>query len=507
MLDIKIYIQKINDLFVTKRDRYLQQLENGDYITCPNDNSEDKYVLNDIHIKNHLLHKSTYGILCDESTKFMMFDIDGNSLENAIHLKNMIKTQLMEMGFDSKYIHTEFSGKKGYHVYVFFEKRYSTEAINRLQKIVVNKVISNQYYDNSWGNIEIRPTPTMGIKLPLGVHQGSKSVCWFCDESDKPIEAFDYLLDIEKFPSNSMDAVFAKIKMNNYVDFELSKVLKNEKGTGTGISKENYLLGKEAFENGITEPHTRHNSLFAAALYQKTRCKSRDECYKKMSDWMARQDEKVITTPKGLWQKDVDKVIDDIYSNRYTTKISSFEPAFELPVTRELVRYIYATAKKEPRTTILIYLVMCQAKYSDELEDGGFWKSISQIEKESTSTENAAKTAPRILAQAGLIKREINKKSGNPAIKAGGLFGNPSAWYRLNDDLMNLLHQSLTTKTKPTVKITWGKPLHEQLNYALFELFERWEVQEIYKGKTFTKYEKEYKNYKREKMRQEMSGA
>lgn len=291
------------------------------------------------------------------------------------------------------------------------------------------------------------------------------------------------------------------------MDFELSKVLKNEKGTGTGISKENYLLGKEAFENGITEPHTRHNSLFAAALYQKTRCKSRDECYKKMSDWMARQDEKVITTPKGLWQKDVDKVIDDIYSNRYTTKISSSEPAFELPVTKELVKYIYDTAKKEPRTTILIYLVMCQAKYSDELEDGGFWKSISQIEKESTSTENAAKTAPRMLAQAGLIKREINKKSENPAIKAGGLFGNPSAWYRLNDDLMNLLHQSLTTKTKPTVKITLGNPLHEQLNYALFVLFERWEVQEIYKGKTFTKYEKEYKNYKREKMRQEMSGA
>ena len=112
-----------------------------------------------------------------------------------------------------------------------------------------------------------------------------------------------------------------------------------------------------------------------------------------------------------------------------------------------------------------------------------------------------------MLAQAGLIKREINKKSGNPAIKAGGLFGNPSAWYRLNDDLMNLLHQSLTTKTKPTVKITLGNPLHEQLNYALFELFERWEVHEIYKGKTFTKYEKEYKNYKREKMQQEMSGA
>lgn len=184
----------------------MQQLDDGSYIT------HNKTCLTDKLVKAHLEHKATYGIYVNKNSKFMMFDIDSGNLENARHIKRILINQLVEMGFDRKYIFTESSGKKGYHVYIFFEQMKNIVEINNLQKIVIMKITSNPYYDEKLGNIEIRPIPTQGVKLPLGIHQANKNVCWFCDENDNQIESFDYIFTIRKLPEEKLSKIFKKSK-------------------------------------------------------------------------------------------------------------------------------------------------------------------------------------------------------------------------------------------------------------------------------------------------------
>lgn len=455
------HVAAFNDLFITLRKKFICQLKDGSYVTRSTSDPHP-VKLTDNYIINHLNQCKTIGIYVNEITKFMVFDIDSTYLEDAQELHDMICAELINIGINGQYIHTEYSGRKGYHIWVFFETPKNVRAINTLQAIIVNRVKKNHHYNPSLGNIEIRPTNTQGIKLPMGKHRSMNRICWFCDDEFKPIESYDYIYTIQKLPDRDLNYIFQKIKYENSINFELSKILKEIRGNGSGISQERYEAGKEAYQSGILFPGTRHESLLNAALYLKSCGFCEEKCHEKLTKWMSEQDPDIITTPKSKWQSDVDQVVSDVYKFKAP---SEGKGKIDLSVTREIMHYIYSNAHTRCERLILFLLVLNQIRFKYHLEDGGFRFSEKQITDATLVSRDTAIRAAKALSEKGIITMQTGKPSDNPIVKCASLFGKPPTWYKVNNDLLYLIQRIPSSDYK--TEITFSEPLYEQMNYAM----------------------------------------
>lgn len=489
---MKQYIQIINEYFITSRSKFLHQLRDGSYVTCPNGNSQKK-PLNDYNIEDHLRHRKTYGILVNRVTKFILFDIDGSTLANAGHMKYILINFLVDLGFERDYIFTVFSGHKGYHVYLFLEEPYSVDVMNIMQFAIIQKLENLYQFSHSLGFIEMRPTSTQGVKLPLGLHQGTKQTCWFCDETNQLIKSYDVLFALKKVPNSMMDKVFAKIKYNNNNDHCLSLAIRSlAPFRNVGISSEKIQRCKEAYETGIVAPHTRHNTLYSAAIYLKVSGKTQAQCQEEMTAWMNKQNSDVITTPRSMWQYDVDRVVKDIYA-----KDRSSSPRSEIPdlyITKDLIRYIYQNTNVKNERIVLLLMVINFVKYEERAEDGGFRASATHIARDAHIGLSSAKTIPSKLAARKLIVRKTNKPSANPLVKTSSLFGNPVTWYTLNDALINLVFDAMHGLEK-RLMLDPNLNLYEQMNFYLHQEFSEEEIRQWLKRDAYNTSDRLYKDF------------
>lgn len=489
---LKQYIDIINEYFITVRDKFLHQLFGGFYVTCPNSHSQQK-PFNDYNVADHLMHKQTYGIFVKKVTKFMVFDIDGTTLTNAEHMKHILIDCLVNLGFERDYIFTVFSGKKGYHVYIFFETPHRVDVVNVMQTAIITKIENTFKFSNSLGNIEIRPTATRGVKLPLGLHQETNEICWFCDENNQFIKSFDVLFDLKKAPDSMTQGVLNKIKLNNNTDYCLSKAKQtNSTSKNSSVSPEKLKEFKEAYEIGIVAPHTRHNTLLFAALHLKISGKNEAECLEELSSWMDQQNPEVITTPKSLWQADVDNVVKYIYAKSNASVLHS--QLKDIFITKSIIKYIYQNTKTKNQRIVLLLMIIDFIKYEDRLEDGGFRASATHIAHDARISLSMAKVVPRQLAARKLIIRDTNKPSNNPLVKTSSLFGHLVTWYTLSDDLAKLYFDALG-ESEEHFKIEPNDELYPQLNFYLHQEFSDHEIREWLKRDAFKSSELLYKDY------------
>lgn len=185
------YVEKFMELFSGREDIFAVQWS----YDGKNGYSPQRRKIQKKDITTHLKGEKTLGIYqlkVDNSIKFGAFDIDikkGIKFESDEDTKEMLKEcvisiyrEISSIGF-KPYI--EFSGNKGYHIWIFFE--------SPVQSYKVKKVMENCLYniesDEKIG-IEIFPKQTevngegMGnlIKIPLGIHKKTGKRCLFTDE-------------------------------------------------------------------------------------------------------------------------------------------------------------------------------------------------------------------------------------------------------------------------------------------------------------------------------------
>src|SRR5205085_11636417 len=174
-------VNKFNELFITKRKKYLILKQNGEYIQINENNSTGFKKLNDFHIKRHLQGKETLGVFAGEyNTQFICFDVDFHDPKLAKWYTYRVIDSLVNVGVPEKYIHTSTSGNKGYHVDVYFNKMITIDVCKAFFDLVINQ---GQLYSEH-GKVEFRPS-NQGLKLPLGINfknnNSRTNKCWYVD--------------------------------------------------------------------------------------------------------------------------------------------------------------------------------------------------------------------------------------------------------------------------------------------------------------------------------------
>lgn len=201
----------------------------------------------------HILGRKTIGVYQlknDNSIKFAAFDLDikkGIKIESQSEVMEILKssvqniyTRLREIGF-KPYI--EFSGNKGYHIWVFFDRSVQSY---KVKKIFEN--IKNELEENEKIGIEIFPKQIKTekdrfgnlIKIPLGIHKKTGKRCLFADETLNIAEnQREFIITIEESSSEILDKIYREDDTVNVEFYEKpERTAVHEKNIKNSIRKE-----------------------------------------------------------------------------------------------------------------------------------------------------------------------------------------------------------------------------------------------------------------------------
>ena len=221
--DLNSLVSKFNDLYISYRKEFLEQFKTG-YTTR-------KYTLTDYHMKQHLLLNRTIGIRLGEQghTFFMTFDVDvANDLQRAESITvNIVRTLHEYYGIEYNDIHVDFSGKKGYHITLFFDRAIQDFKLLPFYREVLERVGVTDT------EVEFRCSSAYGMKLPLGVNQQTGAFMCFCDVD---VEA-ERITKLSKSKSYEYFLNITQIDLNEFQDLILDDFEEDKSKTITTLSR------------------------------------------------------------------------------------------------------------------------------------------------------------------------------------------------------------------------------------------------------------------------------
>jgi len=169
---MKLTIQELMRLFVNRRDIFATQQKSGAYFPTRRPITEDD-------IKKHLDGEITIGVYCLDTNnlvKWACVDIDGDKhLAPEVNKKLLYpEAMIIYNSFSDFPRMLEFSGRKGYHIWIFFTPRVTADYAQTLVKARLNRVGLNKHevFPKQTSLNEHRKYGNL-VKLPLAVHRKS----------------------------------------------------------------------------------------------------------------------------------------------------------------------------------------------------------------------------------------------------------------------------------------------------------------------------------------------
>ena len=349
--------RRVFDLYVNYRENYIEQVDDGSYITY----KEKGTYLGVGYVRIHLEGNRTFGICDEKASKVMIFDIDEDNLKAV----NGIFEILREYGFTENCLQVFFSGNKGYHVTCYFDKPVELNQLNLFQACVMVK-LHDQYPELSNLKVDLRPTPVYGVKLPLGIHRITGKRCCFCDKDTfNHIESFGPIFAIEQFSRTDFNnKVMKKITDENNKNGLAQRAMKYSSSYGFSLSGKNSDC--ETVDDILTVripcPHSRHIILFDISIRLKRAGVNKTECEKLLQNWMNLQDINVYSTPLHQCMKDIHEMVHYIYRNESHFKEESESSGTigknmgELMLTYDEVKFILSFPNSKIWSVILFIM-------------------------------------------------------------------------------------------------------------------------------------------------------
>lgn len=208
-------IKIFRDRLVQRADCYpVQYSNNGGGYNVIRDELTDQI------IKRHLKGDQTIGLYGSAMSHSKWLCIDVDEIEES----SIREVQNHARRFGIPYL-TEFSGKKGYHLWIFFDKPYPNRIIRALASEFAfgHEVFPKQDYilPNGLGSL---------VKAPLGKHQLSGNWCLFVDKDLKPEkDQYGTLANVMQVNPiqiirDNLPDIWAKVKGENEVAPEKAQI-------------------------------------------------------------------------------------------------------------------------------------------------------------------------------------------------------------------------------------------------------------------------------------------
>lgn len=208
----EVILENFNRLYISYRRKYILQYRTKEgvvgYKTVPKE--EDRkypFYLTDAILGMHMTGNRTIGIFASTDSyksvaksKFICFDVD-TGVDSERDTRNIVSI-LEDFNIRREDVHVSYSGSKGYHVEIFFDDLVELSSL----EIFYRRVLKEGNF--SPNEVELRPLGTMGVKLPLGIHQKTGKRCWYVDnQTFKHLRGnYTYLSDVNPISGELFEA-------------------------------------------------------------------------------------------------------------------------------------------------------------------------------------------------------------------------------------------------------------------------------------------------------------
>lgn len=383
--DCEEILQWINERYITTRRKFIEQYndkESGEarYITYHKDSSKKGMVLADYLIIQHLQQKRTIGVFGGESgSKFISFDVDYEDVDKAQDMAiSIIQTLRGEFTLEENEILLTFSGSKGYHVEVFFYEMVPNSKLKQFYDLML-RIVGATTKD-----VELRPTPKQGVKLPLSLNRKTGKKCSIIHK--------EYLYEMEDITLLNTQAIeFSRIEMhmedliefypevkedNIFIEENKVKTVRNTNIDFKERIKVDYI--KQVLKAGtLIESNSRHNVILGVASLFNTQGRSIEEALKVTWDIINRTFTEYNHFLDPSWtlpklRKETERVVELVFSNNI--KLGTIaKPVF---LTKEDILFTLQANSQKEREMLMIMLVHAK-KYANK--EGVFSLTYNQI--------------------------------------------------------------------------------------------------------------------------------
>lgn len=306
-------------------------------------------------IINHLAGNYAVGTFAGErATKFICIDIDDG---DEFTVRKVINS-MVAMGIPEEKIYLSYSGKKGYHVELFFRDYLRNDYARAFYILLIDKSGCNPH------KVEFRPTNKQAIKVPLGVHQVTGNRCWYLDkETMEPIKDLRYILQIEMIPQADMQKIVDENKGAYYK--KIYAEYESEKDACNAEPKQERMIIPHTYD--LTLPGTRHKMQVKVAMRARSEGKNRSGIYYEQMNWYARQDKSLISSTEREVQDDANRIADwvvkHIVPTPWVTKKDTAGLEKKAPdaiITKEDLPYILSAPTPSARRLALLLWIYCR---------------------------------------------------------------------------------------------------------------------------------------------------
>jgi hypothetical protein len=366
-------IEKFNELYVTVRYRFVEYGLKYKAITIKKENR--KYGLNDKDLKQHLDGKKTVAIYTpEEKTKFMSFDID---VPDTGILETLVET--LAVYIPREHILCSFSGRKGYHVDLFFSSLVDKSVTDKFYKLILS--------ESGFSSKVVEGRGTMvhqALKLPLGFHVDTGAYCYLCNEFGVEIQDGTYghatFCGIQPLePQLIYDAVEMNYSNSYFTDEETIQLeeLKEEVKT-LPIYEGDVEYKRESIERlikkGIHQPGERHQATYKIATYLKEEGYTAAEAKKFLEQWtFSTCNPAFYSSSEKEIRQDIKDTVNTVYRRDYKLKTK----ARDVTINKAELKEILSVKNQTLQRLYFILYTHCKA-YGDN--HGVFYMTYKQME-------------------------------------------------------------------------------------------------------------------------------
>lgn len=373
-------VNAIQDLYVSYRGRYLISVDGHNFV--PKKGNEN-IRLDSRAICGHLNHRFAVSVFAGKvCSKFLCFDVDNGS-RDAVH--RIIKA-IVIAGFQEDKIYVSLSGRKGYHIEMFFDKLMRSSVLKAFYNYVCAEAGVSTY------EVEFRPTEKQSIKLPLCQHPNTGNICWYVDRDTlEPIEDISYVLSIQKYVCED---AYRIIRFNVGDDSFFGNVCVTVPAEKKKEKEPTRLFefsssGKYGYPDLMSAGNT-HNTILAIAVHERYKGVKEEDIVDRLNDWLSEQNEQFLTDSMQTIRKDIIDAARWVYSEDFLVYAKP-----KLIFTADEVKLLIERRPKVQRK--LLFLIFCYQKKYGVLRMGadtiaekigysrvGVMKAADALEKEGT---------------------------------------------------------------------------------------------------------------------------